>query len=141
MIQKDELQAVNWVNFTDGHLVVVNNNGRVATLVRQDFSDCQNTTVNTHNPSLNDGAVIVFRGADGKTYVKTVLEKGTPNTKYDFYLKCVKGLGSLTTDAKGKGVADFEFETSIVGPEFAFDMYPGGAPLGNKFQSTTVKFN
>ena len=31
--------------------------------------------------------------------------------------------------------------TSDSGPVFAFDMYPEGAPLGNKYQSIQVNFN
>jgi hypothetical protein len=64
----------------------------------------------------------------------------TPNTTYHFFLKCVRLLGDITTDPEGIGLATFTFQTSDVGSTFAFDMYPEGAPSGNKFQSMTVHF-
>jgi hypothetical protein len=108
-------------------------------LIQQDFSDCTNTTVKD-NPERNTGGEIwVTRNSDGTTFVKVGMTV-TPNTTYHFYLKCVRQLGDIKTDDDGIGIASFEFQTSSVGNVFAFDMYPEGAPSGNKFQSLTVLF-
>jgi hypothetical protein len=64
----------------------------------------------------------------------------SPNTAYNFYLKCVKQLGTITTGDEGEGIASFTFPTNSVGATYGFDMYPNGAPAGNKFQSATVNF-
>jgi hypothetical protein len=56
------------------------------------------------------------------------------------FLKCVRQLGDIKTQDEGTGSATFEFPTSSVGNVFAFDMYPEGAPAGNKFQSVQVHF-
>jgi hypothetical protein len=47
-------------------------------------------------------------------------------------------LGNVVTDASGRGTATFEFASSLVGSRIAFDMYPPGAPRGNKFLSTPL---
>ena len=49
-------------------------------------------------------------------------------------------LGDIKTDDEGIGEAIFTFQTNSVGGVFAFDMYPEGAPAGNKFQSMQVNF-
>jgi hypothetical protein len=64
----------------------------------------------------------------------------SPNTSYHFFLKCVRLLGDIKTDEDGIGMAAFDFQASEVGANFAFDMYPEGAPAGNKFQSLSVSF-
>jgi len=46
----------------------------------------------------------------------------------------------IKTDAKGRGNNTFTFQTSTIGPVYAFDMYPDGAPLGNKYQSIQINF-
>lgn len=107
-------------------------------LVRQDFSDCQNANVNTNDPSLIGGSAVVSRGSDGSTTVKVAIT-ATPKTTYHFFLKCVRLLGDITTYDEGEGNAVFTFPTNEVGPVFAFDMYPEGAPAGNKYQSVQVK--
>ncbi|MGJ4998999.1 hypothetical protein [Bradyrhizobium sp. HKCCYLR20261] len=63
-----------------------------------------------------------------------------PNTSYHFFLKCVRLLGDIKTDDDGTGMASFDFKASEVGARFAFDMYPEGAPPGEKFQSLPVSF-
>ena len=65
---------------------------------------------------------------------------GTPNTKYHFFLKCVRILGDIQTYDEGVGEGSFSFKTNEIGNVFAFDMYPEGAPTGNKYQSVTVKY-
>lgn len=108
-------------------------------LVRQDQSDCTNSDVNGKDPSRIGGTVWVVRQPDGNTAVKVAIT-ASPNTVYHFYLKCVRQLGDIKTQDEGEGVAMFEFPTSTTGADYAFDMYPEGAPHGNKFQSVQVKF-
>ena len=83
--------------------------------------------------------IFVTRNSNGTTKVQIGMTV-TPKTTYHFFLKCVRQLGDIVTDDEGVGLATFEFSTSSVGSTFAFDMYPEGAPSGNKFQSMTVKF-
>jgi hypothetical protein len=114
-------------------------NGRVTYLIRQDQSDCSNGNVSDQDPSMIGGAVWVVRGSDGKTTVKVAIT-GTANTTYHFFLKCVRILGDITTWDEGEGNGVFSFTTNEVGNVFAFDMYPEGAPSGNKYQSVQVKY-
>ncbi len=107
-------------------------------LVRQDQSDCTNTTVPANPPTIS-GTVSLNRGGDGNTTVKVAMTV-SPDTTYHFFLKCVRQLGDITTGDEGTGFGNFTFRTDEVGATYAFDMYPEGAPLGNKFQSVTVKF-
>jgi hypothetical protein len=108
-------------------------------LIRQDQSDCTNANVNANDPSLIGGTAWVVRQPNGTTSVKVGIT-AKPNTKYQFFLKCVKQLGDITTQDEGEGVALFEFPTDAVGSVYGFDMYPEGAPPGNKYQSIQVKF-
>jgi hypothetical protein len=108
-------------------------------LVRQDQSDCTNTTVPSGDSPNEAGTVSLIRGNDGNTTVKIAMT-ASRDTTYHFFLKCVRQLGDITTGEEGTGLATFTFPTNSVGSTYAFDMYPEGAPLGNKFQATTVKF-
>jgi hypothetical protein len=63
-----------------------------------------------------------------------------PATTYRFFLKCVRPLADITTDDEGVAIASFAFSTNLVGAVYGFDMYPEGAPAGNKFQSAQVSF-
>jgi hypothetical protein len=108
-------------------------------MVRQDQSDCTNSDVNSDDPSRIGGTVWVVRQADGNTAVKVAIT-ASPNTVYHFFLKCVRQLGDVKTQDEGEGIAMFEFPTSTTETVYAFDMYPEGAPPGNKFQSVQVKF-
>jgi hypothetical protein len=114
-------------------------NEREVLLIRQDFSDCSNANVNDRDPSLEGGTVWVVRGSDGVTRVKVAITV-KPNTTYHFFLKCVRILGDIKTQDEGEGFGSFEFPTSSAGNVFAFDMYPEGAPAGNKYQSMQVKY-
>lgn len=114
-------------------------NLRQVWLVRQDQSDCSNSNVSSSDPSLDKGTAWVSRGTDGITRVKVAITV-SPNTTYHFFLKCVRLLGDIKTFDEGEGYAAFEFPTNSVGNVYAFDMYPEGAPAGNKFQSVQVKF-
>lgn len=115
-----------------------NSNQREVMLISQDFSDCSNGNVSAGDPGQR-GIALVARGADGITRVKVAMTV-TPNTTYHFFLKCVRQLGDITTQDEGEGFGTFEFPTNSVGNVYAFDMYPEGAPPGNKFQSVQVKF-
>lgn len=109
--------------------------------VRQDFSDCSNSDVTTSNPSLVSGFVNVHTEPDGSLIVLSHLRSGTPETAYHVFVKCIGYLGELYTDSSGVGSAVFTIPpgtASGIGPVFAFDMYPDGAPLGDKFQSVRV---
>jgi hypothetical protein len=108
-------------------------------LIQQDFSDCTNSTVKDNPDRTRGGEISVTRNADGTTTVKVGMTV-TPDTIYHFYLKCVRQLGDITTDDGGIGLASFQFQTSSAGSVYAFDMYPDGAPSGNKFQSLTISF-
>lgn len=106
-------------------------------LVRQDSSDCGNTNVNGSDPARNGGEVAITQTDAGDTTAAVQITSGTPNTSYDFYWKCQRGLGPVRTDAAGKGSASFGFKAPA-GSTLTFDMYPAGAPSGNKFQSVRI---
>jgi hypothetical protein len=108
-------------------------------LVRQDQSDCTNTTVSSGDSPNVSGTVSLNRGSDGNTTVKIAMT-ASRDTTYHFFLKCVRQLGDITTGDEGTGFATFTFPTDSVGSTYAFDVYPEGAPLGNKFQAATVNF-
>jgi hypothetical protein len=108
-------------------------------LIRQNQSDCTNANVSANDPSLIGGTAWVVRQPNGTTSVKIGIT-AKPNTTYQFFLKCVKQLGTVTTHDEGVGEALFDFPTSEVGSVYGFDMYPTGAPSGNVFQSVQVKF-
>jgi hypothetical protein len=112
---------------------------RVVMLMRQDFSDCGNGDVRETDPSLQRGVALIVRGTDGITRVKVAMTV-TPNKTYHFFLKCVRLLGDITTGEEGEGFGTFEFPTNSAGDVYAFDMYPEGAPAGDKFQSIQVRF-
>ncbi|MGJ5177774.1 hypothetical protein ACQR16_11390 [Bradyrhizobium oligotrophicum] len=109
-----------------------------AFLVRQDNSDCTNSDVKADDPSRIGGTVQVTRQADGKLRVKIAIT-AAPDTTYHFFLKCVRSLGDVKTEDEGQGAAEFELSADGAPPVLAFDMYPEGAPSGQKFQSTSVK--
>ena len=108
-------------------------------LVRQDFSDCQNQNVNANNPDMIGGRIGIVKNPDGSMSAKVGIT-AKPNTRYNFYLKCVRQLGTIQTYDEGEGIQIFEIPAGQAGQIITFDMYPDGAPAGNKFQSTQVKF-
>jgi hypothetical protein len=114
-------------------------NLREVSMVRQDQSDCQDGNVSGGDPSRLGGTAWVVRGSDGTTKVKVAIT-AKPNTTYHFFLKCVRILGDIKTWDEGEGEGDFSFNTNEAGNVFAFDMYPEGAPPGNKYQSVQVKY-
>ncbi|WP_081476909.1 tyrosinase family protein [Sphingomonas sp. PAMC 26605] len=106
-------------------------------LVRQDFSDCGNTTVSASDPARVGGTVAITQTAAGATNAAVTIAHGSPDTAYNFYWKCHNGLGVVRTDANGAGSGQFSFQ-SQAGSTLTFDLYPAGAPAGNKFQSTRI---
>lgn len=106
-------------------------------LVQQDFSDCTNANVKDNGGGAPGGTINILRNGDGTTSLKIGMS-AVPSTTYHFFLKCVRLLGDITTDEDGIGQAAFTLPAGAVGPVFAFDSYPEGAPAGNKFQSVQV---
>jgi hypothetical protein len=109
-----------------------------AILVRQDSSDCANSDVKADDPSRIGGTVQIARQADGQFRVKVAMT-AAPDTVYHFFLKCVRQLGDIKTEDEGQAIAEFELAADAAPPVLTFDMYPEGAPAGQKFQSTPVK--
>jgi len=104
-------------------------------LIRQDSSDCNNSNVNANNPSLIGGSMWVVRQTNGGTTAKVAIT-ASPDTTYNLFHKCVGQIGGITTGDEGVGVGVFTFQTSP--GILTFDMYPNGAPAGNKFQSVPI---
>ena len=117
----------------------VDPNQRQVYLVHKEQSDCTNSDVPNVASPLVSGNVWVTRLHDGNTSVR-VAATLKPNTKYQFFLKCVRQLGVITTDDEGVATVAFAFPTNLVGAVYGFDMYPEGAPAGEKFQSAQVSF-
>jgi hypothetical protein len=113
----------------------------ITLLVRQDFSDCDNGNVSAAPPAVVGGEAMVTLRPTGQTQVNVRLTRVAPNTTYHLFLKCHYALGDIKTDRAGRGNNTFFFQSGAAGPVFAFDMYPDGAPLGNKYQSTQVNFH
>lgn len=123
-----------------GGVALAQSSVRPGVLVQQDFSDCQNSDVHQATPPTTmGGAIVVNRGSDGNTTVKIALTAAR-NTTYHFFLKCVRQLGDIQTSEEGVAEVSFSFPTSQAGNVFAFDSYPDGAPAGNKFQSSQIKY-
>jgi hypothetical protein len=114
-------------------------NQRQVYLVQRDAADCSGSDVPNVDSPLVGGNVWVTRLHDGNTSVKVAMTT-KPNTTYHFFLKCVRRLADIVTDDEGVANVSFAFPTNLVGPVFAFDMYPEGAPAGNKYQSAQVSF-
>lgn len=111
-------------------------------LVRQDDANCTNDDVSAKERAATGGSVTVFRRSNGTTDVLVHLAGGaSPNTTYEFYLKCIRKLGSVRTDGNGNGDASFDFLPETTGSTLAFDMYPQGAPSGSRYQSLRLTRN
>ncbi|CCE00951.1 hypothetical protein [Bradyrhizobium sp. STM 3809] len=109
-----------------------------AFLVRKDQSDCGNSDVRADDPSRIGGTVVIARQSNGALRLKVAIT-AAPDTIYHFYLKCVRSLGDIKTEDEGEGTAEFELAADGAPPVLTFDMYPEGAPAGQKFQSTPVR--
>ena len=131
--------AVSISAFAQIPMPPVDPNQRQVYLVRKDESNCTNSDVPNVDSPLVAGNIWVTRLHDGNTSVKVAVT-AKPATKYNLFLKCVRQLATVTTDDEGVANVTLAFPTNLVGPVFAFDMYPDGAPAGNKFQSAQVSF-
>ena len=114
-------------------------NQRQVYLVRQDQANCTNSDVPNVDSPLVGGNVWVTRLHDGNTSVKVAMT-AKPSTTYHFFLKCVRQLTDITTDDEGVANVSLVFPTNLVGAVYGFDMYPEGAPAGNKYQSAQISF-
>lgn len=103
---------------------------------QDDGGDCQNTKV-PNDPNLAVGTVVCQRQDDGTTVV-AVEATLRPDKTYNFFLKCVRLLGTLQTGDEGSCAAKFLFNTNEVGPVFAFDCYQQPPVSGDIYQSATV---
>jgi len=117
----------------------VDPNQRQVYLIRKDQAECSNSDVPNVDSPLVVGNLWVTRLHDGNTSVKIAVT-ARPNTAYRFFLKCVRQLGDVKTDDEGVANLAFAFPTNLVGAVYGFDMFPEGAPAGNKFQSAQVSF-
>jgi hypothetical protein len=115
-------------------------NQRQVYLVLKDTSNCVNSDVPNVDSPLVGGNVWVTRNLSAGTTNVKVAMTAKPRTTYHFFLKCVRLLSDITTDDDGVAIVTFDFPTNIVGNVYAFDMYPEGAPPGNKYQSAQVAF-
>jgi hypothetical protein len=114
-------------------------NQRQVYLVRQDQATCTNSDVPNVDSPLVGGNIWVTRLHDGNTSVKVAMT-AKPSTTYHFFLKCVRQLTDITTDDEGVANVSLVFPTNLVGAVYGFDMYPEGAPAGNKYQSAQISF-
>jgi hypothetical protein len=108
-------------------------------LVRQDDGNCSNDNVSDAPPAAVGGSVTVHRETEISTSAGIKLAGVSPNTSYRIFLKCVRQLGTLRTDANGNGGRTVDFPTDSVGPAYAFEIYPEGGAPGTKLQSLTLK--
>jgi hypothetical protein len=113
--------------------------GKTAYIVRRDFSNCTNDDVKA-SPSTVGGAVSVFRLRDNTAVSVVRLFGVSPGINYQFFHKCDRELGMIASDARGFGSASFPIGVGTSESVLTFDMYPQGAPAGNKFQSVKMSF-
>lgn len=107
-------------------------------LVRQNSDNCSNDGVSDAPPAPVGGSVTVARSSEATTTAGIKLAGMAPNTSYRIYLKCVRQLGTLRTDASGSGGRTVDFLTDTVGPAYAFELVPE-AEGGAKLESLTLK--
>jgi hypothetical protein len=107
-------------------------------LIRLDSSDCTNSNVTPASGQVG-GFISIHENKNKEVIVNIHLKTGTPNTKYNIFLKCKQQIGTLYTNKKGLADAEFKVSKDIVPAVFAFDMYPDGAPVGNKYQSVQIQ--
>lgn len=111
-----------------------------ADLIRQDFSDCVNSNVTRESGQV--GGFIDVHPDEDQLVLRIAIQHGTPNTTYNIFLKCKQQIGTLTTSPRGVGRAEIRIQKNLVSSSvFAFDVYPDGAPSGNKYQSVQVRLS
>lgn len=108
-------------------------------LVRQNEGSCSNDNVSDAPPAAVGGSVTVSPETSTSTSAGIKLAGLSPNTNYVIFLKCVRRLGTLRTDAEGNGGRTVSFATDLAGPTYAFELAPEGEGAGAKLQSLTLK--
>lgn len=97
-------------------------------------AQAQSTTfqlVSEANPQRVGGQIVATRKADGTTTIAVSVEHGMAGTTYRLFLKGVRALGDLPTNAQGAGTASFTLAKGEGGDSPTFEMYP----LETAFQS------
>lgn len=108
-------------------------------LVRADGGSCSNDSISDAPPTPLGGSVTVSRETENTTLAGIKLAGAAPNTSYRIFLKCVRQLGTLRTDADGNGGRTVSFNTELAGPSYAFEVYPDEGAAGTRLQSLTLK--
>ncbi len=108
-------------------------------LVRQDSESCSNDNVSDAGQAPVKGSVTVFPVTYNTMSAGVKLAGVSPNTTYRVFLKCVRQLGQLRTDAEGNGGRTFNYLTETASPSYGFEIIPDGAEAASKLQSLTLK--
>jgi hypothetical protein len=108
-------------------------------LVRQDEGSCTNDNVGDTGSAVVAGSATVSIETSSTSTAAVRLAGVSPNTSYRIFLKCIRQLGTLRTDASGNAGRTVEFPTDATAPVYAFEIFPEGAPPGSKLQSLSFK--
>ncbi|HMF05400.1 MAG TPA: hypothetical protein VKE72_00055 [Methylocella sp.] len=108
-------------------------------LVRQDSESCSNDNVSDAGEAEVKGSVTIIPATSTSTTAGVKLAGLSPNTSYRVFLKCVRQLGAIRTDAGGNGGRTFNYLTDTASPSYGFEIVPDGAEAGGKLQSLTLK--
>ncbi len=108
-------------------------------LVRQDEGSCSNENVVDNGSAAIGGSVTVSPESSIATIAGIRLVGVSPNTSYRIFLKCVRQLGTLRTDASGNAGRTVDFPTDAAGAVYAIELFPEGAPAGSKLQSLSLR--
>jgi hypothetical protein len=108
-------------------------------LVRQDEGSCTNDNVSDNGSAVVAGSATVSPETSTTSTAAIRLAGASPNTSYRIFLKCVRQLGTLRTDASGNAGRTVEFPTDAAAAVYAFEVFPEGAPPGSKLQSLSFK--
>jgi len=84
--------------------------------------DCQGNGANTGVP---DGGFVNahINRQRGVLTLNVHVENGLPDTTYDVFVRCIRVLGTLTTNSQGVGNATFKTPAAGIPPTFAIDMH------------------
>jgi hypothetical protein len=124
-------------------------NVKVPLVLFDNTGSCINETMADYaavNPALVGGFVNVHRNDDGSLLIVVHLKNGTPDTVYEFNIKCLGTFENrLVTNSQGVGNAIFTLPpegfpsgTGAIPSVFAFDMFPHDIPADNIYQSAQV---
>lgn len=109
----------------------------VALIRQDDGGSCDNSGVQP-DPERTVGQVVCQRQDDGSTVVSVSCTL-KPDHSYNFFLKCVRLLGTFRTDDEGIAAAKYVFNTGEAGNDYAFDCYTEQPVPGDIYQSCTVR--